>query len=275
MNDELVELVKSHSANTRSLNRIKVYFYDTIEPEKQRNSSPVHLSLFNYDIFVYISYLNCSNTGINYLPELYQCKTLICSKNKLRQLPKLPYCLKIICDNNFIYKVEDLPRCVYLDCSHNEITDIDVKLDKCKYLKCSNNRLKIIQNFPKCETLICNNNRINYIDKLPNCRKLICNNNRLKFIPLIKDIGMNTEDIECLNNDLFETKEFWIQFWKTPNRRIMHFLSNIEKAKLVLSSKMKDPTINFEDEHFIIIEKGGRELMVIFTDQKSKTVEVS
>ena len=78
-NEKLVNMLKEKG-------KVKVYFYEDIDPENdERKKTPIHSQL-KYDIFVYISYLDCSKLNIHYLPELYQCKTLICTDNRLKKI---------------------------------------------------------------------------------------------------------------------------------------------------------------------------------------------
>jgi hypothetical protein len=152
-----------------------------------------------------IKFIDISNKGITYLPDLTRfknLKALSCFHNKLKSLPTLPENLK------------------YLSCFNNELTYLPYLPENLEILHCDNNELTCLPKLPKkIYQLHCYNNPLTCLPDLPeNLKYLCCYNNGLTYLPTLPD---NLYSLNCHNNQIIclpnipENLEI-LYFWDTP-----------------------------------------------------------
>jgi len=135
------------------------------------------------ELLSHIIELDCSWSGINYLPFLPQCVKLSCQGNSLAELPELPKCVELICYRNQLKYLPDLANCLELVCSDNQLISLP-KLSQCIYLDCSHNQLTSLPELNQCQYLYCRNNKLTNIPELPYGSTLDCFNNPLLLFNL-------------------------------------------------------------------------------------------
>ena len=109
----------------------------------------------NVDIVSYLNslpdntnFIDVSNKGITYLPDLTRFKNLekfSCSHNKLTSLPTLPQNLQILyCDCNNLTSLPTLPQNLKtLDCKRNQLISLQTLPQDLEELNCSKYLSKI------------------------------------------------------------------------------------------------------------------------------------
>jgi hypothetical protein len=168
----------------------------------------------NFDIETYlnslpdnIKFIDVSNKGITYLPDLTRfknLKTLSCFHNKLKSLPTLPENLKYLsCFNNKLTCLPDLPENLEtLFCDNNKLTWLPELPKKIYQLHCDSNQLTRLPALPeKLKFLCCYNNQLTYLPVLPNnLFSLNCHKNQIICLP---DMPENLNVLYFVHNPIY------------------------------------------------------------------------
>ena len=183
----------------------------------------------NVDIVSYLNslpdntnFIDVSNKGITYLPDLTRfknLKALSCFHNNLKSLPTLPENLK------------------YLSCFNNKLTYLPYLPENLEILQCDNNELTCLPKLPKkIYQLHCYNNPLTCLPDLPqNLKYLCCYNAELTYLPTLPD---NLYSLTCQNNqiiclpDIPENLEI-LYFWDTPIYNLIYEITNSNNLVVV------------------------------------------
>jgi len=189
---------------------------------------------------LYTTYIDLSNRGLTYLPDLSRFKQLthlFCNDNKLTWLPHLNNTLtQLDCTGN---KLTELPplndNLIQLYCSFNCLTSLPLLNNKLKHLNCSHNQLTKLP--PLNNNLIQLYCYYNNITELPplnnNLTQLYCSHNDLTELPPLNN---ELKNLDCCYNNIYNEN---IEKYKNDycNIKIIQTLRNFRYTYYALKYK--------------------------------------
>ncbi len=154
--------------------------------------------------FKNLTYLDCSNDSIYYIPSLPPLLTsLSCDLNNLVSLPALPASLnELECADNQLTSLPALPSGFYeLDCDGNQLTSLPPLPIGLFELDCNYNQITLLPALPNgLEFLQCGGNQFSTLPSLPGSLQfLVCNSGQLTVLPALP-AGLSY--LDCSSNHL-------------------------------------------------------------------------